>query len=104
MEDAIEHIKTALSTAPVQAILPAARLRARSGAAIGIGGRAHARHTSGYVQAADQLRMRSAGSRVLLKKASNDIFKTRRYTISPYTPGHWYWRACKVRSVINKRA
>mgnify|MGYP000435449505 CR=1 FL=1 len=54
-----------LSTAPVQAVLPAARLRARSGAAICISGRARARHTSGYVQAADDLRTQSAGSHVL---------------------------------------
>ncbi len=32
-----------------------------------------------------------------------EAVKTRRYlTYSPYTPRHWYWRACKVRSVINK--
>ena len=55
----------ALSTAPVQAVLPAARLRVRSGAAINIGGRARTRHSSGSVQAADDLRTQSAGSHVL---------------------------------------
>ena len=63
---------SALSTAPVRAAGPTrsrrpqrAHLRARSGAAISMGGRARARHSGGSVKAADDLHTQSAGSNVL---------------------------------------
>ena len=68
------HSSGTLSTAPGRAAGPErsrqpqrARLRARSGAAIIMGGRAHARHSVGSVRAADDLRTQSAGSHVLYK-------------------------------------